>query len=527
MANRIPQELILKLKPYIQPFEKVLANAELSGLVEPNLIKKPFSEKAKNKLSIMTSVSPEHLINRLAYWESVGKNELDGLSLTKQVLYELTQNGIKNNKPNSIHKQRRLRYGPHDIHEYRGKFFPQLVKSLINASKISKGGIILDPMSGSGTASCESRSMSMHAVGLDINPLSVKIARTKCEILEVDSIALKNEANILIEKTFNLDPELDVSFERQWVGEDVKYLTKWFDIKALSEVYQILEIIQKQTNKHIQSLFELCLSNILRPVSWQKDSDLRVRKEVTIYSKGEVRQQFIEEVRKQISKLIPYLTILQKDVQLLSFDVRVGDTKNINKTLKEWNGKCDMLITSPPYATALPYLDTDRLSLIVLGLLPRKDHRKHEFQLIGNREVTENQRKELWTVYQNRKKELPQTVCSLINKLAKIYHTDRVGFRRRNLPALLSKYFLDMNDSMLSVTEMMKPGSNMFYVVGNNSTKVNGSRVEIETDKLLWAIGKKIGWKQEKALSMELLPSRDIFRENRGSAETILYFRLS
>ena len=100
-----------------------------------------------------------------------------------------------------------------------------------------------------------------------------------------------------------------------------------------------------------------------------------------------------------------------------------------------------MLITSPPYATALPYIDTDRLSLIILGLLPRKDHRGCESQLIGNREVTEGQRQKHWETYQARKSELPNAVCELIDTVAKANHKNDVGFRRRNLPALISKVF--------------------------------------------------------------------------------------
>ena len=53
----------------------------------------------------------------------------------------------------------------------------------------------------------------------------------------------------------------------------------------------------------------------------------------------------------------------------------------------------------------------------------------------------------------------------------------------------------------------------------------NGERFEIKTDRILFDMGKRIGWKQKKIISMELLPSRDIFRNNRGSAESILWFQ--
>jgi site-specific DNA-methyltransferase (cytosine-N4-specific) len=133
----------------------------------------------------------------------------------------------------------------------------------------------------------------------------------------------------------------------------------------------------------------------------------------------------------------------------------------------------------------------------------------------------------LWETYQKRRSDLPPMTSKFIDDLAKDYHSDKVGFRRRNLPALLASYFLDMRDSMESARKMMKPGSYGFWVVGNNSTNVDGERVEICTDKYLWEIGKKVGWMQEGIIDMELLPSRDIFRNNRGTAERILIFRSS
>jgi site-specific DNA-methyltransferase (cytosine-N4-specific) len=47
----------------------------------------------------------------------------------------------------------------------------------------------------------------------------------------------------------------------------------------------------------------------------------------------------------------------------------------------------DLIITSPPYATALPYIDTQRLSLIWLGLCTVTQLRRLEAEAIGSREL--------------------------------------------------------------------------------------------------------------------------------------------
>jgi site-specific DNA-methyltransferase (cytosine-N4-specific) len=144
--------------------------------------------------------------------------------------------------------------------------------------------------------------------------------------------------------------------------------------------------------------------------------------------------------------------------------------------------------------------------------------------MIGTREISERQRQNWWTTFEERGHELPTSVSNLVQSLSTINHCDGVGFRRRNLPALLGAYFLSMLDSMASSRRLMKRSGKAFYVVGNNSTNVDGLRVEIRTNELLVEIGECAGWKPSEVMNMELLHSRDIFRKNRGTAESILTF---
>ncbi|MNW41180.1 DNA methylase [compost metagenome] len=522
-------EVTLEIKKYIQPFERLLALEELRGLTHLDINDLLLNDETCNSLTITTDISLELLKYRLAYWERVGCSDLYPtqqvlLESSQDVSYEQEQLDLFGNPPVKLPQSRKLRYGPHDIHEYRGKFFPQLVKALINKSGLSEGCIVFDPFSGSGTTACEARLLGMETIGVDLNPLSVKISRIKTAILEINPKVIEEEFAALSERILNTNITSEDINER-WDSADLKYLEDWFDQCALQDVAQILKAINNCNEPIVKELFELCLSNIIRSVSWQKESDLRVRKEIVEYIAGSALTLFSEEAKRQIKKLYTYLNIVQSNTNFKRYDIREGDTKNVVQHFPDKVGKCDVLITSPPYATALPYLDTDRLSLIILGLLSRKDYRSKDSLMIGNREVSESKRRELWEVYQERKSELTTSVCELIDKIAQFNHGDNVGFRRRNLPALLAKYFLDISDSMKSALKMMKPNSYAYYVVGNNSTIVDGVKWEIPTDQLLWELGEKVGWSQEKFLNMDLLPSRDLFRKNRGTAESILVFR--
>ena len=71
---------------------------------------------------------------------------------------------------------------------------------------------------------------------------------------------------------------------------------------------------------------------------------------------------------------------------------------------------------------------------------------------------------------------------------------------------------------------LLKRGGHAFVVVGNNHTTAGGQEVEILTDHYLAEIGQVAGLTYVGNVSMEMLVSRDIFRKNTGTAETILEF---
>lgn len=507
-------EVALEIKPYLQPFERELAMRELRALLNPG----DEIREEHGYWIASTEVSEEMLRARLTYWQRVGRNSLEP---TLQKALEFTQNGeTAANERFELHRARRLRYGPHDLHEYRGKFFPQLVRSLINMSGIPEGSLVLDPMSGSGTTACEAVAAGMAAIGADLNPLSALIASVKASIPVIDPKEFKKQAVDRLPK-LKFEP---ADPAKVWGEDDLRYLGMWFDPKAIADIAAIVSEIGRIRSPAYRDFFRVCLSNIVRSVSWQKSTDLRVRKEIQHYDAGTAQARFLAEADAQVDRIYPYLSVLKRQGPA-NVEIRRGNALDIASIFPEYRAKVDLLITSPPYATALPYLDTDRLSLIVLGLLPRKQHGEAERNMVGTREVSERERREAWAAYEVRRSELPEEISSLIDSIAAVNHGEGIGFRRRNLPALLGKYFLSMLDAMRSARELMKPGAFGYYVVGNNSTEVNGEKIEIPTDRFLVGLGAAAGWTPVEQIPMELIASRDIFRENRGSSETILCFR--
>lgn len=534
-------ELVCRLKPYIQPFERILAVRELATLAGAAPTPEVNSRVEPLTYRVVTTQSSDYLAEHLTYWERLhpGGNPLIS-QLTRQVRREATTNLVKNgitpqqlqellpfqNQDVPLPNRRNLRYGPHGIHEYRGKFFPQLVCSLLNIAGAGPTSVILDPMCGSGTTPTETILAGCQAIGLDLNPLSVLISRAKCHILAVSPDDLAAEYESLQTELLALPTKKSANLP--WLehlpAPDQHYLASWFAPKALAELDPIARRISQTSHLACRELFQVVLSNILRRVSWQKDDDLRVRKEIRADVEVEVKAEFLTELNRSV-KTILALLYENQGASLGQASLIEGNARQAEQFLANSVSAIEAIITSPPYATALPYLDTDRLSLCYLGLLPRPEHRQRDYDMIGNREITEPQRQRYWQEYWHHRDELPDNITTVIELIDRLNTDAQVGFRRRNLPALLARYFLDMRQVFKGVVKLLKPGAPAYVVVGNNHTIAGGQRVEIETDKLLAHLGESVGLRLVEMISMEMLVSRDIFRGNASSAETILYFR--
>lgn len=505
----------LFLKAYIQPFERRLATAELTGLGIEVLAAHPGQYEYEVAFPAGQGMSPARVADRLAYFDALSLNVHRA---TLQARRELA-GSLHSGRRKALPTRRVLRYGPHDLHEYRGKFFPQLVRSLCNVSGMRADSVVLDPMCGSGTALVEARALDMRAAGLDRNPLSVLVTRVKTDSVGWDS-SLAAEAERIADIPLG---QLDhPGGQDRWSPDDTGYLRRWFAPAALLELERILGAVDSISNDQLRDFARVCLSDILRSVSFQSLEDLRVRKAIRPYSEGSTTTLFRKKVREaalQIGGMGRVDPGHRKE-----FNVKLGDINRLGELFPDLRAAVDLVVTSPPYATALPYLDTDRLSLVVLGLLPRNQHKSAEEEMIGTREVTERRRKELWAQYKRERSRLPQSITELVDRIADAYDSPVVGFRRRNLPALLGTYFIRMKSALGQIQQVLRPGARAFVVVGNNSTISQGTRVEIPTDHLLSDIARQLGFTVASPFNMELLASRDIFVRNRGSREQLLEF---
>lgn len=478
------------------PYEEEFARKESSSMGK--IVKDNPSYtlvRASNNKSI------DNRLKKLTYFKGYEVNG-NGLDYTDQYLFETLANGKKLGEQ---HRQS-TRYSTHGLHEYKGKFNPQIVKFLIERSALPEKGIVFDPFVGSGTTLVESLHLGNNAIGIDANPLAVEISKAKTFMLkseEADMTKFENVFRRLIDNVASRTQDIkNYAHILEIDDKSLAYLNSWFPKKILAELLWLRCAVRDKMPDEWASIANIFISSIVRDVSLQEPADLRIRRRK---SKLKIKS-VAPELKMTLDSIMPHckaaINLLNNSRRRLLADVYCGNSGEANSLVRRslrklHENKVDVIVTSPPYATALPYIDTDRLSLVLLGLKRKAELLKLEKSLIGNREISEREFKEGEEDLARISLRLPSEIRDFILLLHRATKDCAVGFRRRNLPVLLARYFLSINKVLVETTKMLSKEGEAFWIVGRNKTKIGKKVWEINTPKWIEKIAKSNGLRAE------------------------------
>ncbi len=199
-----------------------------------------------------------------------------------------------------------------------------------------------------------------------IKPFAFEIASSKILFEEVKKLP-----------EFRIDKKISIS---QHPEHD--YLAKWFTNEQYKELLIILANIETFGGV-AKKILHIVLSDQIRNNSLQDPRDLRIRRLKDIPSSSnlikdfEARYAHIVDVHKRWIGL--------RGVEKSKISIFNGDSSELSKYI---DSAIDGTVCSPPYFSALPYVDTYRLSMVALGLIGSKDIAKEERKLIGARDIT-------------------------------------------------------------------------------------------------------------------------------------------
>ena len=210
------------------------------------------------------------------------------------------------------------RYGPHSLHEFKGRYNPQMPRSLLLVNFFDKSKLILDPFMGSGTTVVEARGLHIKSIGLELNSFAYLIAKAKKFYEEVKFIPNVKLSRKKTSKVFSQDQE--------------SYLEKWFPKTQLNDLENILDSIENVPCSYKEKLIlKIILSNLLRDHSLQDPRDLRIRRRSFVPSGSNLSDDFLKMLSEHQIRHSDWIkTMGINETQMI---VKAGDSTHLSNEI--------------------------------------------------------------------------------------------------------------------------------------------------------------------------------------------------
>lgn len=362
---------------------------------------------------------------------------------------------------------------------YREGYSAKLVNAFLKELNIT--GNVFDPFSGSGTTLLASRQNNLNSFGIDVNPISVLVARVENEIYNSSDIKSMESEIEDLKSTSKSDSIFKTSFE---------LAAKVFNSEILQSLLQFKFHIRNIKNEKIKNVFFVAWLSIIEDVSNIKKEGNGIKyKNRKRTKKGYVNidkevwenQVFPEDKFKFVkTKLIKHLEIINVDLK-----ENYGAS---NKQPTIFKGSCldfdsffsdkiQFTFFSPPYCNCFDYFEIHKVDLWLGDFVIDKE----EFKMLRNTGFRSNTNSlnHKPIIYKNEH----------LENLISLFDGEKLWNNR--IPSVVRGYFDDSYTLLSKLYRQTTKGGYVGIVVGNSAY----SGVIIPSDVLIADLAKEIGFK--------------------------------
>lgn len=353
----------------------------------------------------------------------------------------------------------------HDLHAFPAKFPPQLPRTFIDGLT-QPGDTVLDPMVGSGTTLVEAVLAGRCAVGFDIDPLALRLCKTKTasvvplQVAQVGLEVLARAKHAFYETRDELQLELIERFD----AKTKAFVDYWFAPEAQLELLALLRQIESVPEDGIRDFLELAFSSIIITKSGGVSLALDLAHTRPHRVQDKPYRSPIKEFEKRLRQNLNSLAALpavRPPVILAGADAQ---------QLPLGDNLVDLIVTSPPYpANAIDYMRAHKFSLVWLGY-PIDSLSQYRKRYIGSEALNGTSIAEL-----------PSATAGIIQTIADSDQSKAAALRR---------YYSEMTRVLAEMIRVLKPGRAAIVVVG--SSIIRG--VDTRTHDCLAEIGQQVGF---------------------------------
>jgi len=237
----------------------------------------------------------------------------------------------------------------HGFHTWPAGLHPDAAARLIS---VMPKGTVLDPFCGGGTVLVEAMLAGRPALGRDLSPIAVRVARLRTGIVPEETLTVFRSAArkaTALARTADKLPDAD----------RIAGLERWYEPHVLHELESLRYSVAKSP-QDIRWLLEGCLSSIVVKASLRQ-SDTRARRVGHHRPPGTTAVLFHKKARELARRLTALREALPEGAVA---------SKIIEQDAREFklHNRVAGVVTSPPYPGVYDYLPMQHLRHIWLGL---------------------------------------------------------------------------------------------------------------------------------------------------------------
>ena len=365
----------------------------------------------------------------------------------------------------------------HDWYRFVLSFPPHLVQQYLETFCVDRTSFVLDPFCGTGTTNVECKKHGVSSWGIEASPLTHFVSKTKC-VWANDTFNFLNTAKqiaLAAARTIN-----SLSKPRTLSEEQTSLILK----NSICEQPLSSTLVLRDSIRAANSPFEDYYLLALAKHIVYSYSNLKFGPEVGISRKKKESVDVVEIWLSEIERMETDLEYWKHHSSTFA-DISLGDARSIPK--RDYIGKVDCVITSPPYPNEKDYSRTTRLESVILGFINTKD----DLRNIKKGFIRSNSK----NVYRNDNDAQYVSNIGSINELSNKIEERRLelgktsGFERL-YASVVKQYFGGMARHLSELKPYLRKGASLAYVVGDQASYF---QIPIRTSALLGEVAESIG----------------------------------
>lgn len=365
----------------------------------------------------------------------------------------------------------------HDWYRFVLSFPPHLVQQYLETFCVDRTSFVLDPFCGTGTTNVECKKHGVSSWGIEASPLTHFVSKTKC-VWANDTFNYLNTAKqiaLAAARTIN-----SLSKPRTLSEEQTSLILK----NSICEQPLSSTLVLRDSIRAANSPFEDYYLLALAKHIVYSYSNLKFGPEVGISRKKKESVDVVEIWLSEIERMETDLEYWKHHSSTFA-DISLGDARSIPK--RDYIGKVDCVITSPPYPNEKDYSRTTRLESVILGFINTKD----DLRNIKKGFIRSNSK----NVYRSDNDAQYISNIGSINKLSNEIEERRLelgktsGFEKL-YASVVKQYFGGMARHLSELKPYLRNGASLAYVVGDQASYF---QIPIRTSVLLGEVAESIG----------------------------------